>query len=1074
MRESLCVFTRKVKQLIFFLSIAQCRCFSTIPLQSTRISNLRRTTILGPKIQLELRGGYRNPSKEGKPGNVVVRLPEAKLPHTSAHWMPVEDCLSTLEVSEKYGLSQHEASRRYMLYGPNSLPQRKMKSMWKLIMEQFDDRLVQILLSVAILSSALAAFERDVHAFTEPSIILAILILNALVGIWQNKSAESSLDALKKLQPDTACVLREGKWDGSYPTTHLVPGDIIHLRVGDKVPADARIIALQTNSFSTDEGSLTGESISVSKAVDPVSPSSLLSQKSSMVFSGTMVTSGGAFAVVVNTGTKTEIGLINTGVEEAQEEIMKTPLTLKLDEFGNQLTRLIGGICITVWLFSIPKFRGSMFSSWHKGALHYGKAAVALGVAAIPEGLPAVITLCLSLGTRRMAKKNVLVRKLSSVETLGCTSVICTDKTGTLTTNQMTVKSLLTFSDDHTRLSINDYEIEGNSYEPFGTVRGLENDVMSPSISMISKIATLCNAAKLEIREGKVHHIGEPTEAALRVLVEKLGNVGNSHCSTSLEDMIQQYGNNWASKYSIVSMLEFTRDRKSMSVLAKPVNDDINNILFVKGAAEMVLSRCSKLMLTDGRIITISEGMRKEISSKLMDMASKPLRCLALAFRSGPGLGVLNNVKTSEEASKLPELKNSMHYGTVESDLTLVGVCGIKDPARPEAGEAILKCRNAGIRVMMITGDSKETAIAIAKDVNILNDTDDLSVSAFSGREFFSLPPDVQLKLLKTGNKVFCRTEPRDKQKLITMLERLGEIPAMTGDGVNDAPALQQAAIGIAMGITGTEVAKSAADMVLADDNFSSIVNAVEEGRNIYSNMQAFICFLISCNIGEIATMLFSTLLGFPEPLSSIHLLWVNLVTDGPPATALGFNPSDPKCMRKPPRSKNEPLLSRWLLFRYAVTGFYVGMATIGAFAWWFIDKGVTLKQLRNWSNCLDWKYFAHSANAPLWPDQPCNIFSGPALRRPQTIALSVLVVIEMLKALSAISLNDSFLSVPPWKNQWLLLGVIIPVLLHLIILYVPNLSSIFGLSSLNWVEWKVIIAFSYCNIFSQYICSLC
>jgi Ca2+-transporting ATPase len=972
--------------------------------------------------------------------------------------MPVEDCLSSLEVSEKFGLSCIEANHRIQRFGANKLPEPKKKSIWKLIAEQFEDSLVQILLSVAVLSSILAAFERDSHALTEPSIILAILILNAFVGIWQNKSAESSLQALKKLQPDTATVLRDGRWDGNFPTEFLVPGDIIYLRVGDKVPADARIISLKTNSFSTDEGSLTGESISISKSANPVSPAALLAQKTSMVFSGTMVASGAAYAVVVNTGEHTEIGRINAGVEEAKESTMKTPLTLQLDEFGDQLTKIIGAICLTVWLASIPKFHGSMFSSWYKGALHYGKVAVALGVAAIPEGLPAVITLCLSLGTRKMAKKNVIVRKLSSVETLGCTSVICTDKTGTLTTNQMTVKSLVTFGDlSESAFSIQDHEVEGISYEPHGLVKGLSADsTRLPGIQMIAKIATLCNEAKLELREGRVDHIGEPTEAALKVLVEKLGHFENNHPSNNLESMIQQHGNRWASQYDVLSMLEFSRDRKSMSVLAKPKSRYGQNVLFVKGAAEMVLARCSKLMMSDGRVVEITERLRKELESKLKDMAGKPLRCLALAFKSGDSLGELNGVKSADEAATLPILKDASRYVDLESDLTLAGICGIKDPARPEAAEAMLKCRDAGIRVMMITGDSKETAIAIAKDVNILTNNDDLSTSAFSGHEFFSLPPNTQLKLLKTGNKVFCRTEPRDKQKLITMLEKLGEIPAMTGDGVNDAPALQQAAIGIAMGITGTEVAKSAADMILADDNFSTIVNAVEEGRNIYANMQAFICFLISCNMGEIATMFLSTLLGLPEPLASIHLLWVNLVTDGPPATALGFNPADPASMSKPPRSKNEPLLSKWLLVRYAVTGLYVGLATIGAFSWWFIDKGVTFNQLRHWSDCLTWKLFAHSADAPFWPMEPCNIFSGHSLRRPQTMALSVLVSIEMLKALSAVSLDRSLVSVPPWKNKWLVWSVLIPVLMHLSVIYIPLLSNIFGLAPLTWDEWKV------------------
>lgn len=777
-----------------------------------------------------------------------------------------------------------------------------------------------------------------------------------------------------------------------------------------------------------------------------------------------MVTNGACYAVVTGTGPATEIGLINAGVQAAKEDTSKTPLAKKLDEFGNQLTVIIGIICVSVWLASIPKFSSPIFGSKLKGALYYAKIAVALGVAAIPEGLPAVITLCLALGTRRMAKRNVIVRKLASVETLGCTSVVCTDKTGTLTTNKMTVKVIVTANSilsSSSNIELKERAVEGVSYDPIGAISDYTSDVMkSPMIKMFSLICSLCNDAQIEFKDGIYERIGEPTEAALKVLVEKLGI---SEVPRSLDPvaMASQFSAYWSSTYKVLSILEFNRDRKSMSVLVKPlikVDQKDNNYLLVKGASEMVISRCNRIQLDDGRIIPLTDDMKNDWIIKSKELATRPLRCLAMAYKVGEELGELNHIQESDEANQSSILKDTNNYIHIENDMILVGICAIKDPARPEAAEAILKCRKAGIRIMMITGDSKETAVAIAKDVNIFDDNVDIATNAFTGREFFSYTPEQQLDFLRTGNKVFCRTEPKDKQLLITMLEQLDEITAMTGDGVNDAPALQQANIGIAMGITGTEVAKGAADMILADDNFSTIVSAVEEGRNIYTNMQTFISFLISCNIGEVVSIFLATILGIPEPLTPLQLLWVNLVTDGPPATALGFNPSDPHAMEKQPRPRNESILSNWLITRYIITGLYVGFATIGIFVWWYLDKGVTFYQLRNWGQCLNWSDFAHSAEAPLWPKYPCDIFSSTMRSHPQSLSLSVLVMIEMLKALSAVSLDNSLLKIQPWANPWLLLGVTIPILLQLLVLYFKPSSSIFGLAPLSWIEWKVII----------------
>lgn len=986
-----------------------------------------------------------------------------------AHCLSGAECLASLNVDSDIGLSTQEVKLRLIQYGYNVMKPKPTKPLWKLVIEQFEDRLVQILLSVATFSGIIALYEHDVHAIAEPVIIMLILLLNAVVGVIQTASASNSLDALKKLQPLYACTLRDGAWVTELPVADLVPGDIIYLRVGNKVPADARIITLKTTTFSTDEGSLTGESTSASKMLDPVDFESGVASKTNMLFSGTVVTNGGCLAVVTNTGMMTEIGKINQSVQEAFEHQMKTPLTEKVDEFGNQLTVIIGIICLSVFAVNIPKISSPIFKSRFQGLVHYAKVSIALGVAAIPEGLPMVITLCLSLGTSRMAKKNVIVRKLSSVETLGCTSVICTDKTGTLTTNQMTAKLLVTFKkgQDKRAISLIEHDIDGVSYEPVGTVHDLQENAMNlAALQDIASICALCNEAELEYKDGAFGRIGEPTEAALKVLVEKLG-VGNAFTkSFDPNDLVNQCNNYWSSKYDKLAVLEFSRNRKSMSVLCQTkIGADGNiislkkrqNRLFVKGAAEMVTARCGYIKLEDGHIIPITDKIRQDLNFKFMSMAGQPLRCLAMAYKEGDSLGELNKLKTSDAAFSCPLLQDPNNFIALEKNLILVGFCGIKDPARPEVADSILKCRKAGIRVMMMTGDSKETAVAIARDVNILEAYDDVNTHAFTGPEFFSLPEDTQEALLKSGNKVFCRTEPKHKQKLIVMLEKLGEITAMTGDGVNDAPALQQSNIGIAMGITGTEVAKGAADMILADDNFATIVTAVEEGRNIYTNMQSFICYLISTNIGEVLVIFIATILGFPEPLSPLHLLFVNLVTDGPPATALGFNPPDPDAMLKKPRAKNEPILTRWLLTRYVLTGLYVAYATLGAFVWWYQSKGVSISQLMNWGKCLTWTGFSPSSKNL---ERVCDIFTEEK-SSPQTMSLSVLVTMELLKALSAVSLDSSMFSIPPWRNRWLLLGVLIPFACHLLILYTPSLASIFNLSPLSWKEWEIVLKFS-------------
>lgn len=1000
--------------------------------------------------------------------------------------IPIDELLEKLGTNPTTGLSLDQVKSRQSQYGSNELVAPKGKSLWRLILEQFEDKLVQILLVVAVISGIFSYFERLSHtatngeveslwkSFVEPIVILSILVLNATVGVWQSKSAEGSLEALKKLQPSLGTVLRDGEWVNEMNASELVPGDIIKFRVGDKISADARVISLDTSTISLDEGSLTGESVTVQKLPGDeglCSPGSPVQDMQSMVFSGTVVTSGSGTAVVVRTGMSTEIGKIQQGVTDAKSEEQKTPLAIKLDEFGDTLTKIIGAICLIVWLVSIPKFNDPTFSSVLEGAVYYAKVAVALGVAAIPEGLPAVITLCLSLGTRRMAKRNVIVRKLPSVETLGCTSVICTDKTGTLTTNEMTAVSLVLFEKDSMRgrgTYVLEHTIMGSSYSPIGSVDGIIQDETSSlpygSVADVAAVSALCNDAKIVGHNGKVEEgetkelksstektyerVGEPTEAALCVLTEKLGGMSQSTQSIELPSHLASANvNAWRSSFERSATLEFNRDRKSMSVLCRPnspLTKKTGNRLLVKGAPNLLIKRCTHIKLRDGSVIKLTGDLRRSIERKTSELAARPLRCLALAVKETQHLErTLKQYSSSSDsaARNHPLLSDQSKYIDIESGLTLVGIVGIKDPARPEVAKSIQDCTKAGIRVIMITGDARDTAIAIAKDVNIFEaDGDESSLKAFEGKEFFYKPENEQKELLMSGNIVFCRAEPSDKQKLIRMLQSLNEISAMTGDGVNDAPALQQADIGVAMGITGTEVSKEAADMILVDDNFSTIVNAIEEGRCIYANMQAFICFLISCNIGEIFAILIATLSGVPEPLTAMNLLWVNLVTDGPPATSLGFNPPAPDLMSQAPRPNDEPIMTKWLITRYCLTGLYVGVATVGIFVHHYLQLGLSFSQLSKWSKC-------GSIWTPEGLSLDCqDLFTGDGRLLPQTLALTTLVFMEMFKALSAVSVDNSLLSVSPFQNPFLIVGVAVPLALHFAVVY----SSHLGLQGLG------------------------
>lgn len=888
------------------------------------------------------------------------------------------------------------------------------------------------------------------------------------------------------------------------PASELVPGDIVHINVGDKVPADVRIIKLKTTSVRTDEGALTGESETVMKQLEPVGADSRIQDKKNMMFSGTTVSNGAAVGIIVATGMSTEIGKIQKNVQEAAEDQEKTPLGQKIDAFGELLAKVIFYICVAVWVMNFRQFSDPVHGGFWKGLIYYLKIAVALGVAAIPEGLPAVITLCLALGTRKMVKRNAIVRKLPSVETLGCTTVICSDKTGTLTTNQMTVVAV---AYPNTKAgALKEHAVSGTSYEPQGEVYGLKRG----AIPDLAKVCSLCNQAVIRYADGKYERVGEPTEAALKVLVEKIGVQGDSRPKDPAMACSQSSAH-WGSAYPLQAVLEFSRDRKSMSTLcgyksgadiddaagpggtpgrrssrlsAKKSSGSGANQLFVKGAPERVLERCTHARLADGSTVTFSASDRKAVLKQVTEMAARPLRCLAMAIRED--VGDLADYDGPNHPAHT-RLLDPTSFINLEQNMVFVGLVGIKDPARPEVAPAIEACGTAGIRVVMITGDTQPTAEAIAREIGIFSDGEEITDRSFTGADFFAMREKDRVRLLTShhSSMVFSRTEPKDKQELVKMLKTAGEIPAMTGDGVNDAPALKQAAIGIAMGIAGTEVAKEAADMVLADDNFATIVAAVEEGRSIYSNMKAFIRYLISSNIGEVASIFLTALLGLPEGLIPVQLLWVNLVTDGPPATALGFNPPDADIMKRPPRRADDQLITPWVLFRYMVVGLYVGFATVGVFAYWYVFYDwseyehplVSFSQLANWGKCVSREgiFEAYSPDFTAWSmksKQGVGEFNDDLIKAKcdyftkgkttaSTLSLSVLVVIEMLNALNALSEDSSLLQMPPWANPWLLVAMAFSIGMHVVILYIPVFAQVFSIVPLTQNDWIVVMAFS-------------
>jgi Ca2+-transporting ATPase len=1015
--------------------------------------------------------GSKSPLKKQDKGYELVDTShgsnsEGADPFTSAP----QEFISKMETNLTTGLTITESNHRLNVFGPNELEQPPPESLFSKIKEQFEDLLVRLLLLAAVVSFVISQFETHdeggVPGWVEPLVIFTILVLNACVGIYQDYDAEKALDALKELQTEDALVLRDNVWS-KIKARQLVPGDIVQITMGNKVPADMRLVHMKSLTFRVDESILTGETRPPIKVADAIvlPPHPTISEKKNAVFSGTLVIMGTAIGVVINTGMKTEIGKIHSALSDAKED-SDTPLKQRLNEFGDQLAKIILLICVVIWLMNFKKFSDPALGGFFKGMIYYFKVAVSLAVAAIPEGLPAVITTCLALGTRRMAKENCIVRKLPSVETLGCTTVICTDKTGTLTTNEMTVKYMVLFGDKTKDLV--SFPVTGTTYAPEGEILGFKSDdLKSKNMKMFLDSMSINNESKLhKDMQKRVTCSGLPTEGALKTLVEKIGNY--DHSKPDSRD-IENYNKHLLKNYDVLATLEFDSNRKCMSMLCNDKRTS-KNVIFIKGAPEYLIKTSKQALMRNGTTVPLDEDTREELSAYILGHASKGLRTLAIAYKEDCG-ELAGYTGPSHPGAKI--LSAPENYSKVEAGATLIGLVAMHDPPRPEVKEAIKKCKKAGITVIMITGDIKETAQAIGSELGIISE-EQFQTRSYSGNEFEQMNPIVRQEILQStikevGGLCISRSVPVHKMHLVQELRDNNQIVAMTGDGVNDAPALKKADIGVAMGVGGTWVAKEASDMILADDNFATIVTAVEEGRTIYSNMKGFIRYMISSNIGEVLSILLTSLLGIPDGFNSIQLLWVNLVTDGLPATALSFNPPSEDTMKRPPRNHEEPIVTRWVFIRYTVIGTYVGVATVGIFIYWYMfyqspdgHTLVTFSQLTSWSECPNWEGFSvENFGGYDFSKNPCTYFTiGKA--KASTLSLSVLVIIEMFNAINALSDDTSLLKTGIFINPILLLAIAISIALHCVILYIPFFQSVFSVVHLTAQDWFLVVAFSF------------
>jgi Ca2+-transporting ATPase len=898
-----------------------------------------------------------------------------------AHCQSVKDILAALETDTARGLSGGEARARLERYGRNELAAEKPLPEWRKFLQQFQDVLVVLLLAATVISAALWFYEGASALPYEAIAILAIVLLNALMAYFQTSRAEQAIVSLRALSPDEATVIRDGQRQ-RIPAADLVPGDIVVVEEGDTIPVDARLI--ESASLKTAEAALTGESLPVSKDSQPIPQEALLSDRKNMIFSGTVATYGRGTAVVVATGMRTELGHIAGMLKRAPAEI--TPLQDQLDRTGKLLGLIVTGIAIVMavalifveHVSSLPAIVDVLIFS------------VALAVAAVPEGLPAVVTAVLSLGVQRMAQRNAIVRHLAAVETLGSADVIASDKTGTLTKNEMTVRKVVTASGS--------VSIAGTGYVPEGAVAdetgGPASDALRSELERVLTIADRANNAVLQQRDGRWTVQGDPTEGALLVAARKAGLD-----PARLELCFVRVGE-----------IPFSPERKLMSTIHSEAGGEERTLVFAKGAPDVLLARCSEEVVASGHR-TLSTERRVQIMKATEDLAAEALRTLGFAYRALPQ-GAWGNTVAPE---------------SIERNLVFAGLVGMIDPPREEVKPAVVRARSAGVRAIMITGDHPSTAAAIAREIGIAN-----GGAVVTGTELEQMP-DEELRRAVKGASVYARVNPEHKLRIVQALQRDGAVVGMTGDGVNDAPALKKADIGIAMGISGTDVSREVADMVLADDNFATIVAAVEEGRSIFSNIRKFLVFLLSSNIGEVMTMFFGVLLakfmgleaeesGLALPLTATQILWINFVTDGAPALALGLDPADPGVMDKPPRARAEKVITGRM---------WVGIAFIGV-----VMSAGTLLVL----------------NAGL----PGGLIDGPGgMHHAQTLAFTTLVLFQMFNIFNSRS-DEQSAFVNLFRNHWLWIAIGVSIVLQIAVVYIPALRRAFSTAPLSVSDWLV------------------
>ncbi|NLY10909.1 MAG: calcium-transporting P-type ATPase, PMR1-type [Firmicutes bacterium] len=857
--------------------------------------------------------------------------------HINWYKLSLTEVCQKVKTNLKNGLTSKEATKRLANFGPNMIKETKKDSLIVVFLKQFNDLMVLVLLAT-IGISALLGEVMDALA------ILAIVILNAVLGFIQEYRAEKSLEALKDLTTPISKVMRDGKLM-HVQASALVPGDIILLEAGDRVPADCRLF--DENGLGVNEAALTGESVPVDKRADfsPSTDKVPLGDQANMLFMGTLVTKGRCKAIVVGTGMDTEIGRIAGMIQDTMK--MDTPLQQRLAQLGKWL--VLACLVFVVIVFVAGIIQG--FPIYKMFLI-----AVSLAVAAIPEGLPAAVTIALALGVQRMIRCNAIVRQLPAVETLGCATVICSDKTGTLTENQMTVQK---------------YWLAGEWINLTETPSKSSNDLLEQAL----RIGCICTNAQVT----KDDVFGDPTEVALIEVASRLG-VEKSRIDR---------------EYELVKEIPFDSIRKRMSVL---VQSKGRTISYVKGAPDIILERCTSILTPEG-VVPLSNRLKKNIIDAMEQMGDEALRVLGLGFR---------------EMKRL-----TFRDEELEERLTFVGLVGMIDPPRPQARRAVLQSRLAGIRTIMVTGDHKKTATAIAKDLGLLTG----GYKVMTGNEWEALGESQQREAVKRVG-VFARVAPQHKLSIVRALKANGEIVGMTGDGVNDAPAVKEADIGISMGITGTDVTKEASSMVLADDNFETIIKAIREGRIIYDNIRKFIRYLLSCNVGEVLTMFLATISGLPLPLIPIQILWMNLVTDGLPAIALGVDPGDDDIMERPPRSPKEGIFSRRLHLKILFTGIIISLCTLAAFVFTLVQHPSDLDKAR-------------------------------------TIAFTTLVMAQLVFVFECRSEYHSIFEIGLFGNTYLVLAVACSAILHVVTIYHPWFQKIFQTVPLDLEEWLLVIAFS-------------